>query len=101
MSCQASLQLPALQRPIFARYSRVLIPVIAETAGVASRLPGDAATAPADLAPAAGLHVTTASGAQPFSQQLWASVAPIFTAILEHQFLKGLADGSLPEETFR
>ena len=33
--------------------------------------------------------------------QLWASAAPIFDRILEHPFLTGLTDGSLPEEKFR
>ncbi|MCS7285902.1 MAG: thiaminase II [Anaerolineae bacterium] len=36
-----------------------------------------------------------------FTQELWASIEPIYQAILSHPFLKGLADGSLPEEKFR
>jgi len=36
-----------------------------------------------------------------FTQELWASIEPIYRAILSHPFLKGLADGTLPEEKFR
>lgn len=36
-----------------------------------------------------------------FTQELWASIESIYMAILSHPFLKGLADGSLPEEKFR
>jgi len=36
-----------------------------------------------------------------FTQELWASIEPIYRAILSHHFLKGLADGTLPEEKFR
>lgn len=36
-----------------------------------------------------------------FTQELWASIEPIYQSILSHPFLKGLADGSLPEEKFR
>ena len=46
-------------------------------------------TAPATTAPANSV-----------TAQLWASAAPIFDAILEHPFLRGLTDGSLPEERF-
>ena len=35
-----------------------------------------------------------------FTGELWQSVAGIYEAILAHPFLAGLADGSLPEETF-
>jgi thiaminase/transcriptional activator TenA len=35
-----------------------------------------------------------------WSDQLWADVEAIFTAILEHPFLTGLTDGSLPAEAF-
>ena len=35
-----------------------------------------------------------------FTSELWQSVAGIYEAILAHPFLAGLADGSLPEETF-
>lgn len=36
-----------------------------------------------------------------FTQQLWDSITPIYRAILDHPFLKGLTDGSLPEAAFR
>ena len=35
-----------------------------------------------------------------FTGELWQSAAGIYEAILAHPFLAGLADGSLPEETF-
>ena len=33
--------------------------------------------------------------------QLWRSIEPIYAAILEHPFLAGLTDGSLPRDAFR
>jgi len=36
-----------------------------------------------------------------FTQELWSSISPIFQAILEHPFVRGLTDGSLPEPKFR
>lgn len=36
-----------------------------------------------------------------FADELWSSIADIFDAILAHPFLRGLTDGSLPEEAFR
>jgi thiaminase (transcriptional activator TenA) len=36
-----------------------------------------------------------------FSAELWQSILPIYAAILEHPFVRGLTDGSLPRETFR
>lgn len=38
---------------------------------------------------------------QTFTAGLWDSAATIFDAILAHPFLRGLTDGSLPEESFR
>ena len=35
-----------------------------------------------------------------FTRELWASMAPIYEAILRHPFLTGLTDGSLPRERF-
>ena len=35
-----------------------------------------------------------------FTRELWASMAPIYGAILRHPFLGGLTDGSLPRESF-
>jgi thiaminase (transcriptional activator TenA) len=36
-----------------------------------------------------------------FTQELWASIAEIYAAILRHPFVRGLTDGSLPRESFR
>ena len=38
--------------------------------------------------------------AEPWTTQLWRGIEPVFAAILEHPFLAGLADGSLPASTF-
>jgi len=35
-----------------------------------------------------------------FTDELWASIAPIYAAILRHPFITGLTDGSLPRERF-
>jgi thiaminase/transcriptional activator TenA len=35
------------------------------------------------------------------TDELWAAIEPIYARILEHPFLRGLADGSLDEEAFR
>jgi thiaminase (transcriptional activator TenA) len=35
-----------------------------------------------------------------FTSELWAAMAPIYTAILRHPFLTGLTDGSLPRDRF-
>jgi thiaminase (transcriptional activator TenA) len=39
--------------------------------------------------------------AQQFSDELWREAKPIYEKTLQHPFLKGLADGTLPEERFR
>lgn len=36
-----------------------------------------------------------------FTADLWNAAAPIFAKIVAHPFLRGLTDGSLPEERFR
>src|SRR5712671_2161366 len=36
-----------------------------------------------------------------FTRELWQAIAPIWTAILRHPFVRGLTDGSLPRESFR
>jgi thiaminase (transcriptional activator TenA) len=36
-----------------------------------------------------------------FAAELWQSIKPIWAAILEHPFVGGLSDGSLPHEAFR
>lgn len=35
------------------------------------------------------------------TEQLWQSIEPIYGAILQHPFLVGLIDGSLPREAFQ
>jgi thiaminase (transcriptional activator TenA) len=35
-----------------------------------------------------------------FAAELWRGITDIYTAILEHPFVTGLADGSLPQESF-
>ena len=35
-----------------------------------------------------------------FTDELWASIEPIYAAILRHPFIAGLTDGSLPRERF-
>jgi thiaminase/transcriptional activator TenA len=47
------------------------------------------------------LAATAAAGAQPtFTDQLWRDIAPIYRKTLEHPYLKGLADGTLPRSRF-
>ncbi len=36
-----------------------------------------------------------------FTAELWESITPIFRAILDHPFIRGLTDGSLAEEAFK
>jgi thiaminase (transcriptional activator TenA) len=36
----------------------------------------------------------------PFTRELWQAIGPIYGAILEHPFVRGLTDGSLPRESF-
>ena len=36
-----------------------------------------------------------------FSDSLWSAIAPIYAAVLEHPFVAGLTDGSLPRESFQ
>lgn len=36
-----------------------------------------------------------------FSGELWRSIESIYAEILDHPFLRGLTDGTLPEECFR
>src|SRR4029077_9792302 len=35
------------------------------------------------------------------SAELWQTITPIYAAILDHPFVRGLTDGSLPREAFR
>lgn len=39
--------------------------------------------------------------AEPLTQRLWGSIDVIFKQILDHPFVTGLTDGSLPDEAFR
>ena len=36
-----------------------------------------------------------------FSAELWQAITPIYAAILDHPFVRGLTDGSLSREAFR
>lgn len=36
-----------------------------------------------------------------WTERLWAEIEPTYAAILDHPFLRGLADGTLPEAAFR
>jgi thiaminase/transcriptional activator TenA len=38
---------------------------------------------------------------QRFTDQLWTEIAPIYKKTLEHPYLRGLADGSLPKSRFQ
>lgn len=38
---------------------------------------------------------------EPLTTTLWHAITPIYAAILEHPFITGLTDGSLPEPSFR
>jgi thiaminase/transcriptional activator TenA len=36
-----------------------------------------------------------------FTKELWTAMEPIYAAILQHPFVRGLTDGTLPRESFR
>ncbi len=42
-----------------------------------------------------------AAAPPPLTQQMWEEAKPIYDATLEHPYLKGLADGSLPKASFQ
>lgn len=44
---------------------------------------------------------TTEERQRGFTGELWRSVEPLYAEILAHPFLRGLSDGTLPEEYFR
>ncbi|MDN5698259.1 MAG: thiaminase II [Rubrobacter sp.] len=44
---------------------------------------------------------TTGKRKEGFTAELWNRAAPIYEQIIEHPFLAGLSDGSLPDECFR
>ncbi|MGW4644019.1 thiaminase II [Sphaerisporangium sp. NPDC004334] len=41
------------------------------------------------------------SQARPYSEELWEAIAPTYKAILDHPFIRGLVDGTLPRAAFR
>jgi len=43
---------------------------------------------------------SSAVGEGRFTDELWASIEPIYAEILRHPFIAGLTDGSLPRESF-
>lgn len=47
------------------------------------------------------LAATLALPAQSFTDRLWREAAPVYAKTLNHPFLRGLGDGSLPKERFR
>ncbi|MEV6984259.1 thiaminase II [Sphaerisporangium sp. NPDC051017] len=48
-----------------------------------------------------GSTATLTVSSSPFSEELWEAVQPTFRAILDHPFITGLVDGTLPHDTFR
>jgi len=42
-----------------------------------------------------------AADRRPFTEELWAAGEGVYAAVLDHPFLRGLTDGSLPREAFR
>ena len=46
-------------------------------------------------------HKSAESRQGRFTGELWDAIGPIYAEILEHPFLRRLADGTLPEECFR
>ncbi|WP_424528241.1 thiaminase II [Sphaerisporangium viridialbum] len=45
--------------------------------------------------------MTTFEPTVSYSEELWEAIQPIYTAILDHPFITGLVDGTLPREAFR
>lgn len=43
----------------------------------------------------------TSAAREGFTGGLWHSIEDIYAEIVDHPFLRGLADGTLPEESFR
>ncbi len=41
------------------------------------------------------------AAAQEFTQQLWSEIRPVYAKTLEHPFLSGLSDGTLPRDRFQ
>ncbi|MCD0482269.1 thiaminase II [Streptacidiphilus sp. ASG 303] len=49
----------------------------------------------------AAQHPAPADRRQSFTEQLWAAAEPVYAAVLDHPFLAGLTDGTLPHAAFR
>ena len=47
------------------------------------------------------LSITVLAADREFTADLWQEIRPIYAKTLEHAFLKGLADGTLPRATFQ
>jgi len=43
----------------------------------------------------------TSSAAQEFTAQLWSDIRPVYAKTIEHPFLQGLSDGTLPKDRFQ
>ena len=41
------------------------------------------------------------TGRKGFTGELWHSIEDVYARVLDHPFLTGLTDGTLPEESFR
>ncbi len=41
------------------------------------------------------------TGREGFTGELWRSIEDIYREVLDHPFLRGLTDGTLPEENFK
>lgn len=50
---------------------------------------------------AACLPVALPAAGAGFTKELWAAIAPVYAATLQHPFLAGLTDGSLPRARFQ
>src|SRR5258705_2267661 len=48
--------------------------------------------------PLAAIPGAAANG---FTDELWRSIAPVYAKTLQHPFLKGLSDGTLPRSRFQ
>jgi thiaminase/transcriptional activator TenA len=57
-------------------------------------------SSPVPTQPAVGAAPASGRSADSWSARLWSAIAGPYTAVLEHPFLAGLADGSLPAAAF-
>ncbi|MBN9619087.1 MAG: thiaminase II [Actinobacteria bacterium] len=51
------------------------------------------------MSPSPGAHPPAPVSS--WTERLWAEIEPVYDAILEHPFLRGLTDGTLPQAAFR